>query len=141
MSIAKIKLIETKVSKLNMLLGDEAVPDDIENNFDLAYMNAYTSDDDKVFAVKFDAKISSKDEMFLIDLEYYGIFEADTPIDDKFKRSNFPSVNAPAIAFPFLRSFLSTVTVNAGINPIILPAVNFQELAKAKNEELLADEK
>jgi preprotein translocase subunit SecB len=53
------------------------------------------------------------------------IFKTQNPIDEDFRTSSFVKINAPAIAFPFLRSFITTITVNAGYNAIILPSVNF----------------
>ena len=41
-----------------------------------------------------------------------------------------PAINAPAIAFPYLRSFLSILTMQAGYPPVMIPSVNFVEFAK-----------
>ena len=57
-------------------------------------------------------------------------FETDSPITEDFKKSSFPLINAPAIAFPYLRSFLSVLTMQAGYSPIMLPSINFVEFAK-----------
>ena len=38
--------------------------------------------------------------------------------------------NAPAIAFPYVRVFISNITLNAGYNPIVLPSFNFIKLAE-----------
>lgn len=45
---------------------------------------------------------------------------------------NFATINAPAIIFPFIREHLSNVSMKAGIQPILLPPVNFVQLAKDK---------
>jgi len=59
-----------------------------------------------------------------------GLFEAcDSP---PISTESFVEVNAPAIIFPFVREHLSTVSLKAGIKPILLPPVNFFELAKSK---------
>lgn len=48
----------------------------------------------------------------------------------------FINQNALAILFPYLRSLVTTVTVNAGIPPIILPAVNIiQMLEEIPNDQ------
>lgn len=62
-----------------------------------------------------------------------GIFEScDKP---PVSVENFVEVNAPAIIFPFIREHLSTVSLKAGIKPILLPPVNFIELAKNRKEK------
>ncbi|WP_338762038.1 protein-export chaperone SecB [Bernardetia sp. ABR2-2B] len=43
---------------------------------------------------------------------------------------SFAKVNAPAIIFPFVREHLASVSMKAGINPILLPPVNFVRLAQ-----------
>ena len=53
------------------------------------------------------------------------VFGTSEPIDEDFKESDFVKINSPAIAFPYLRSFISTLTLNAGLPPLILPAYNF----------------
>ena len=57
-----------------------------------------------------------------------GFFES--PENPSLSIEDFCQINAPAIIFPFVREHLATVTMKAGINPILLPAVNFVELAK-----------
>lgn len=37
----------------------------------------------------------------------------------------FANINGPAIIFPFLREHLASVSMKAGINPIILQPINF----------------
>jgi preprotein translocase subunit SecB len=59
-------------------------------------------------------------------------FEAEKEITEEFKLSDFPSINAPAIAFPFLRAYVSNLTLQSGYEPAILPSLNFVEMAKKK---------
>jgi len=61
-------------------------------------------------------------------IKMMGVFicESDTiiPIEQ------FAKANGPAIMFPFLREHLASVTLKAGINPILLPSVNFIRLSE-----------
>ena len=50
-------------------------------------------------------------------------------ITEDFKLSSFPKINAPAIAFPYLRAFVSNLTLQSGLEPVILPSINFVQLA------------
>ena len=56
------------------------------------------------------------------------LFKTELPIDEEFINSPFVQMNAPAIALPFLRSFISTISVNAGYNPIIIPSINLTKI-------------
>lgn len=126
-----IQFLGTKVTNLTLAVNEDKEVK-LEDNFKLSYSNGYSDEDKKAFIVKFFVNLSSEEENFVLDLEYVGLFASEEDISDKFKKSHFPSVNAPAIAYPFLRSFVNTVTVNSNLNPVILPTINFQELARSQ---------
>ena len=73
-----------------------------------------------------------ENEIFDLEIEFVAIFGTSEAIDDNFKKSTFVKINSPAIAFPYLRSFVSTLTLNAGLPPLILPAYNFTK----ENEDI-----
>lgn len=64
-----------------------------------------------------------------------GIFEFSD--DSVISTNNFGQINGPAIIFPFIREHIASISLKAGINPIILPIVNFVKLAeeRAKSEK------
>ena len=124
-----ITFLGTQVSQLSLLVG-ESNNTELKDDFQLSFVNGYSEEDEKSFIVKFSVTVSSEEEKFKLELEYSGLFSADEIISDEFKNSHFPSINAPAIAYPFMRSFINTITVNANLNPVILPTINFQELAQ-----------
>ena len=70
-------------------------------------------------------KGSFKNEIFDLEIEFVAVFGTSEIIDESFKESIFVKSSSPAIAFPYLRSFISTLTLNAGLPPFILPAYNF----------------
>lgn len=79
------------------------------------------------FYVTFDLKLLTAEGKGIL-AEYKSKFVTDAAIDDKFIASAFPYVNAPAISYPFLRAFISNLTLNAGYSPVMLPSVNFVAL-------------
>lgn len=99
-------------------------------NFETRTLFADRADSD-VFAIEFSLKMD--DPSFDLDITAkYDFRVLDGVVDDSFKSSNFPKVNAPAIAFPYLRAFISNLTLQAGYKPIVLPSINFNKLAEAK---------
>ncbi|MBV7264438.1 protein-export chaperone SecB [Photobacterium sp. WH24] len=120
----KIQLKNTRVEKLNFVFDDSIEDDD----FSFAFANGFVEEDVNFFVVKFDIKLTST-QGYRLELEYVAEFNTDEPVNIEFKESMFPIVNAPAIAYPYLRSYVSIVTLNSGYEPIILPTVNFQSLA------------
>lgn len=100
-----------------------------KSNFELALETGFSEDNLRSFRIKFKAVISSE-AGYELTVEYSSFFETDEDIIESFKSSNFVTINAPAIAYPFLRSFISTITLNAGYEPILMPTINFQALAQ-----------
>lgn len=123
----KIQLKEWKVTNLNLsLLNEESLRE--RNSFDLESGSVFSEKDNTGFAIGFKIKISDKS----FDLFMESIFQfelIDEEITEEFKLSAFPKVNAPAIAFPYLRAFISNLTLQSGLEPVILPSINFVNLA------------
>lgn len=95
----------------------------------------YPEDSENEFTIIIDLKISSKDH-FNIAIVAFGSFELNKSTTDLDSKT-FINTNAPAIMFPYVRSFLSTLTSNlgSGILPIILPPHFFKgELEEFKAE-------
>lgn len=58
----------------------------------------------------------------------------DFEVSDDILKDTFIQVNAPAIAYPFLRAYVSTITVNSGYEQVLLPPINFQAIFNKKKE-------
>jgi preprotein translocase subunit SecB len=114
-----------RTSPLFDTLGEEA------QQF-LTNSQGYFEEDSKLFSIRFDLLLGIEAGKELA-IAYDAFFECDEAIDDEFKNSHFPRVNAPAIAFPYLRAFISTVTLNAGYPVIMLPSWNFQAMDQQHN--------
>lgn len=87
----------------------------------------------KSFAICFEIQakaLVSGGESLAIDCEYWAFFESEQPLNKEQINGPFTRINAPAIAFPYLRSFITNYLVNAGYPALHLPTVNFLELAK-----------
>lgn len=85
------------------------------------------------FVVQFDLKLTSYGRPpFTLTTKAVAEFETQSEVSEEFIMSTLVQVNAPAIAFPYLRSFISTITLNAGIPAIVLPAMVFH---RAQNQE------
>ncbi len=87
---------------------------------------SYQEENPQSFAIYF--KISLPAGNNLLSIEYIATFTTSKNVDDKFKKSHFPSVNAPAIAYPYLRAFVSQFLLLSGYKPQILPTLNFVKI-------------
>jgi len=129
----KLQLKDWKVIESKLKNAEEKSRKEEDNSFGIKNGVHFPEDSDRVFIVNMDVDVT--DEEFDMSIEALFVFEVSEPITEEFKMSAFPTVNAPAIAFPYMRSFVSTMTLQAGYRPVILPSINFVELAKRNSEE------
>lgn len=79
-----------------------------------------------VFHVAMDVNISN-DDYFSLSLKAVGKFRLNIDITDEIKEK-FLTVNAPAIMFPYIRSFITTFTASLGdvVGTLIIPPQFFK---------------
>ena len=124
-----IQLKEWKVKNLSFKINDIQIEKKTKkNSFNLSMGHFFSEENSKEFGIGF--RINIKDEEFNILMEMVFLFELDEDVDEKFKQSDFLTINAPDIAFPYVRSYISNLTLQSGFSPIILPSVNLVKLAK-----------
>jgi preprotein translocase subunit SecB len=85
--------------------------------------------DDNELAFKIFMEISLHcDNYFDLSVVGIGNFEFDKDFNDLNLKKTFVNANAPAIMFPYVRSFITTLTSNLGnvTGPLIIPTQFFQ---------------
>lgn len=86
------------------------------------------------FSITFLLQLENKNFKFSVNA--VAQFVTSEVLENKFLDSSFCYINAPAIAFPYLRAYVSNITLNSGFNPIILPSFNFVNLHKERIKEV-----
>jgi len=83
----------------------------------------YINKEDSVFHLHLKVKIDDENKSFNIEIDSIAnyVFENKESLDSL---NNFFFVNAPAILFPYLRAYISTLTNLSGFKPINLPTLN-----------------
>lgn len=119
-----IQVVNNTISSLSMNT-DESNKEDIN---ELKLGIGVSDQDKKTFVIVFKLKFCENSVLYNID--YKTLFKADEELDENFTDTNFAKINAPAIAYPFLRSALSSISVLSGLPPVYLPTVNFVEFSK-----------
>ncbi|WP_180060279.1 protein-export chaperone SecB [Acinetobacter sp. YH12128] len=130
-----IKFVEYKIGELKFSPSSELLEnlsnlDSINIDDHLVFKPIFFKDSLKNFVVKFHLEVKTEEASFF-ELDFLSKFVCEQDIDDGFKKSNFPIINAPAIAYPFLRAFVSNFFVSAGYYPILLPTYNFTKFKKS----------
>lgn len=130
----EIQLHNTQVNKLRLDPFIEKKSTGKGNpTFLFDFQAIYSDIENDVFGIRFFIK-SEQPKHYFLEIDYVAWFKTNETIDDEFKSSYFTTVNAPAIAFPFLRSFVSILTLNSGYPPFILPTINFIRLEEKRKD-------
>ncbi len=85
-----------------------------------------------VVDLKFDAGINESTDI-QAQISMAGVFNGES--SGGLDIDQFAKVNAPAIIFPFIREHLSSLSVKAGISPILLAPVNFVKHSESKSKK------
>ena len=126
----QIRLIDIQFTDIECRVKtfDKEVTAELETSLALAV--GLAEKDENQFAVIFEIGLSSKRKTFKFKVKATAHFEASEKVTEDFANSPFALINAPAIAFPYVRTFISNFTLNSGYNPVMLPSFNFVEMAK-----------
>jgi preprotein translocase subunit SecB len=81
------------------------------------------------FQLHLGVNISDENKVFDIEIQSVANFDFSSEIESK-KLNSFFYVNAPAILFPYIRAYISTLTTLSGLKPLILPTLNLSNLGK-----------
>lgn len=127
----KFQLAKNKIERLSI----EPVDGESEKKNSFSFTHSCKFDDKamKLFIISFKFELVSG-KNFKLDFIHDFYFETDEDITNEFIKSHYTSVNAPAIAYPYVRAFVANLLLNAGLESVLLPAVNFVEHAKSQKE-------
>ena len=118
---AKFRFKSYQITKsLIEISNDSDIGKDIE--IEIKKTNAEHNEENK-FKLMFDVIVSDANKTLNIEISAEGFFEFDKELNDT-EKSSFFNINAPAILFPYIRAYITTLTSLSGITPIILPTIN-----------------
>jgi preprotein translocase subunit SecB len=123
-----ITLLNTKVDTL--VLSPEPFEGD---KFHFSFSSAFSEENKRNFLIIFNLLVKTKDN-YSLSISYLAQFESDVDIEDTERNIPFFQINAPAIAYPFLRAAVANLLLNAGHDPLLLPTINFVELSKQQDQ-------
>jgi len=121
-SIFQFKGFIVRRSLINLNEGE--TPQQFTINF---FPVGIIEENNSVFKLKLGVKIEDKKKVLQIEVDAEADYFFDKEISKK-QLDNFFYVNAPALLFPYIRAYISTLTNLSGIKPITLPTLNLTEL-------------
>jgi preprotein translocase subunit SecB len=125
--IKNIILLESEFSRINNVAFGEGV----NNNFNI---NVEVTVNGKTITVVDEATLVQKFqdiEQVKIKVKMIGVFECigESALKDF---EEFGKINGAAIIFPYIREYITNISLKAGIGAIILPPVNFTKIEITK---------
>ncbi len=127
----QFKLKETKIKKLLLVSNEEKSNDLEESPFDYTACKV----NDNNFNIIFNFRCEHREGIYLR-LQYQATFETNEALPQSLDGNKFIYINAPAIAYPFLRASVANIFLQSGYSPIMLPSINFQRLGNKKIEKM-----
>lgn len=115
------------------------VREDGDNDFELSFIPS---------GVVFPSKNSFELEIAFEAVDKNGLVEIKVISNGFFQYSNIPDItntkffteNASAIVFPYIRAYISTLTVQSGITPIVLPTLNLTGMSETLKKNITIGE-
>ena len=96
----------------------------VDINVKLSSVNIEKNDHELILYIKAETKVE-KQIMFIIELQYAGIFEL--KISDEKKNREFV-VEGAKILFPYVRTIITNITKDGGFNPLIIQPLDFNKI-------------
>lgn len=124
-----IQLVDTKVEAMSLHQG---VTEEEKLNF--AVSTAFSDEKLDSFLIAFEVNVPVKDHGRIFSVKYLAQFSSDTEIKAEDRENPFFNINAPAIAYPFLRAYIANLMLSSGYEPLMLPTINFVKLNKEKKQ-------
>lgn len=114
--------------------SERSLVKDVDLDLDVRPKVFYPKDDKQFFKIIIELSLGAQN-YFELDLLALGSFQFDQEVEHEVKKQ-FANMNAPAIMFPYIRSFVSTFTSNLGnvTGNIVMPTQFFDgELEEVQN--------
>jgi preprotein translocase subunit SecB len=112
----------------------------IRNPLHISSDNAYVGGLDILISLYFSSEHVESNRIARGRAGVSGYFKVVGESLDVETEKNLVRVQIPAVLFPFVRSAISSLTINAGFPGVILPLINVQELAKQAGDEIQIQE-
>ena len=80
-------------------------------------------DENSIFELQFNVQITNNTKDINIEVHSLGRFEFDKN-EDMGQLNSYFYLNAPAIMFPYIRAYISSMTALSGIRTVVIPTMN-----------------
>lgn len=118
--------VKKAILEINKISGDE-----LDVKFDVS---GELNIPKKKFFLSLKTEISDVSRDINFEVEFEGKFSITS---EKVEINDFILINAPAILFPYIRAYITTMTSLSGIKPMILPTLNLTSLKSELEDKIV----
>ena len=86
--------------------------------------------------MEFAVQVKEASNKFVINIKTVSVFEFDAGANLEQYKSGFFTLNAPAIAFPYIRAYISNLTTQSGLFTVTLPTLNLSALGETLKQNI-----
>lgn len=87
-----------------------------------------------IVSSEFVVNISDSDKKFNLIVQTIGHFEITGEVSEDVY-NNYINISSPSIVYPYIRAFITNIVIQAGMQPIIIPPLNFADRPSLKTED------
>ena len=121
---AQFRFLNYRITEAFIKLNSEIeTSDELEVNFE---QTIGVHETENRMRLLLNTSIKDKNDALSITVKAEGYFEFDKELDEDMK-DGFFNANAPAILFPYIRAYISTLSTLSGVKPIVLPTLNLSQ--------------
>lgn len=88
------------------------------------------------FHLELEVDIKEESERFYVHLNTISVFEFPEETTPEQYKSSFFTLNAPAIAFPYIRAYITNLTAQSSLFTITLPTYNLTAMGEQLKENI-----
>ncbi len=121
--IAGLNFINFEITKVIFDRGDNIITDG-EFEVNIQHISQINDDNENLFRTVFIINITGKDNSFSLQVQAMGNFEILGKIPKNVK-DNYLNISSPSIIYPYVRAYISNITLQSGMQPITIPPMNF----------------
>lgn len=136
---AGLKFINFEITKVLFDRGDN-INIDAEFEVNIQHITQINDKNNNLFRTVFIINIKGQDNSFSLQVQALGNFEILGKIPNEVK-DNYLNISSPSIIYPYVRAYISNITLQSGMNPITIPPMNFAANQDAPKKKVVAKKK
>ena len=120
---AGLRFINFEITKVLFDRGDN-INIDAEFEVNIQHITRINNENNNFFRTVFIISIKGHGNSFSLQVQALGNFEILGKIPNDVK-NNYLNISSPSIIYPYVRAYISNITLQSGMNPITIPPMNF----------------